>query len=161
MLSAQCLPLRASWVCPFIFLSSHSITFHYVIWQLIQPNVSFAEYDLQQKPNVIFVRFCWYYMFSSCLVAANTIYSMVDHEHWTNQGHGSQISISKDRLIDDASQLCRILKYEYIFAPVSVLLCCILKYEYIFAPVSVLLNSVVFSNMKTSLLHWVYFLTPL
>ena len=51
--------------------------------------------------------------------AANVLYSSNDREQWLNMTQGSLISVSKNQLISQAVELCSILKYEYIFAPVS------------------------------------------
>ena len=68
---------------------------------------------------------------------AHALHSAVDPGHWHGgMGHSDSILVTKDTIMDIAAQLCRLLKYEFIFNPVSAQLCRLLKYEFIFNPVS-------------------------
>jgi len=49
------------------------------------------------------------------------MYSSNDREQWLNMACGSIISVSKNQLITQAVELCSILKYEYILAPVNII----------------------------------------
>ena len=55
--------------------------------------------------------------------AVNVVYSLVDKEKWLHHEHGSPITVSKNQLVTRASELCSILRYEFIFAPVSTVEC--------------------------------------
>ena len=53
----------------------------------------------------------------------NVVYSLVDKEKWMHHQYGSPVTVSRKELVARACQLCDILKYEFIFAPVCPLLC--------------------------------------
>jgi len=48
----------------------------------------------------------------------NVVYSLVEKEKWLHHQYGSPVTVSKNDLISHACQLCTILRYEFIFAPV-------------------------------------------
>jgi len=49
----------------------------------------------------------------------NAVYSLVDRDKWLHHEYGSPITVSKNQLISRACELCSILRYDFIFAPVS------------------------------------------
>ena len=59
-------------------------------------------------------------------VTVNVVYSLVDKDKWLHHQHGSPITVSRNQLVTRACQLCSILRYEFIFAPVSA--CCTSAY---------------------------------
>jgi glycerol-3-phosphate O-acyltransferase 1/2 len=50
-------------------------------------------------------------------VLANSIYSLVEADKWLTHHHGVHIKVSRNQLIERATELCNILKYEFIFSP--------------------------------------------
>ena len=49
----------------------------------------------------------------------NAVYSLVAKDQWLHHQHGLPITVTRNDLVDRACQLCTVLRYEFIFAPVS------------------------------------------
>lgn len=52
-------------------------------------------------------------------VAAHAVYSHIEPEQWCSGAQEEHITVTKEHVLETAEKMCQLLKYEFIFNPVS------------------------------------------